>query len=62
MESINFPVLFDRFIVAPVLEVSNMTEGFKDDENRREVYTVFNPHFEPLYIDSSKDVKRRSFT
>lgn len=59
MRSINFPALFDDFIIAPSLEGSSITEGFRDSENRKGVYTVFNQHFEPLYIGSSKDLRRR---
>lgn len=59
MKGINFPALFDDFIIAPSLEASDITEGFRDSENRKGVYTVFNKHFEPLYIGSSKDIKRR---
>lgn len=59
MKSINFPIMFDDFIIAPVLEASNITEGFKNSENRKGVYTVFNRQFEPLYTGSSKDVRRR---
>lgn len=59
MKSINFPALFDDFIIAPNLDASNITEGFRGNDNRKGVYTVFNSHFEPLYIGSSKDLRRR---
>lgn len=59
MKSINFPAFFDDFILAPTLKGSDITQWFKEHENGKGVYTVFNRQFEPLYTGSSKDLKRR---
>lgn len=59
MKSINFPAFFDDFILAPSFKKTDIRQWFKEHENGRGVYAVFNRQFEPLYIGSSIDLKRR---
>lgn len=59
MKGINFPALFDQFIIAPGFEKEDIRKWFKENRNGQGVYTVFNRHFEPLYTGSTVDLERR---
>jgi len=59
MEAKEFYTLFDQFIFAPRFKNSDIREWFKENTKEKGVYVVFSKKFEPLYIGSSIDLKRR---
>lgn len=59
MDSINFPALFDDFIVAPNLKSAEILKWFKEHDNGTGIYTIFNQQFQPLYVGCSVNLKRR---
>lgn len=61
MNAINFPALFDDFILAPGFKRADIKKWFKENVNEKckGVYCIFNRHFEPLYVGSSVDMANR---
>jgi excinuclease UvrABC nuclease subunit len=59
MINIQFHALFDDFILVPSYQLKDLTEWFKKKPNGRGVYSIFDRHFNCLYIGSSLDLQRR---
>lgn len=59
MNIFKLPELFDDFIPAPGFQRAEIKQWFQENKSGKAVYAIFNQQFEPMYVGSTIDLKRR---